>query len=233
MSTLREIVYSILDVVKPNNLTSSSMTEELVKQYIKVVRAQLIKQSLSKNTSLHPSYIQSLGCVTLTKADKSECCDYPVGCKILRTSVQIPSVIDGATSLLTRVGPVNISEKTYQNVQFERVPFIGTNRYSKNIIKWFYMNNTNYVYLITDESYMSMGLEVINIQGIFEDPEEVGNFRNCSTGTSCFTEDSKYPIPDSILPILKELVIKKFMVIEASQPIDKTNDNNENSKPQI
>lgn len=231
MSTLREITYSILDVIKPNNLTSSSLTEELVKYHVKTIRAQLIKQSLAKNYSLHNSFIQSLGCVSLIKADKSECCDYPTGCKILRTSVPIPNVVDGCTSLLTRVGPVNLSEKSFQNIQQERVAFSGKNKYSKGIIKWFTMNNSNYLYLLTDESFASMGLEVINIQGVFEDPEEVGPFRNCITGTSCFNADSKYPLPDSMVPILQDMVLKK-LGIQVSQPIDKTNDDNENSKPQ-
>lgn len=232
MSTLQEITYSILDVVKPNNLTSSSMTEELVKYYVKTVRAQLIKQNLSKNSPLHNSYIQSLGCVSLVTADKSECCEYPVGCKILRTSVPIPNPVDGNTILITRVGPVNITEKSYQNIPQERVPFSGKNKYSRGINKWFTINNSNYLYILTDESIQSMGLEVINIQGVFEDPEEVGQFKDCTTGVACFNSNSKYPIPDSLIPTLVELVQKKFMLIEASQPIDKTNDNNENSKPQ-
>ena len=231
MSTLREIVYSILDVIKPNNLTSSSINEELVKQYVKVVRAQLIKQILSKNTPLDSIFIQSLGCVSLVKADKSECCDFPIGCKVLRTSVPIPSSVDGGTSLITRVGPVNIFEKSYQNIQLERVPFVGKNKYTKDIVKWF-MNTNGYLYLVTDESFQSLGLEIINIQGVFEDPEQVGTFKNCATGTVCFSADSPYPFPDSMLPILKEIVIKKFLLIETSQPIDKTNDANENSKPQ-
>jgi hypothetical protein len=232
VSTLREIVYSILDVIKPNNLTSSSINEELVKQYVKVVRAQLIKQLLSKNTSLDSVFIQSLGCVPLVKTDKSECCDYPVGCKVLRTSVPIPSAVDGATNLITRVGPVSMFEKSYQNIQAERVPFIGKNKYTKGIIKWFNINTIGYIYLVTDESLQSLGLETVNIQGVFEDPEEVGNFRNCTTGTSCFNVDSQYPFPESMLPTLKEMVMKKFLIIESAQPIDKTNDANENSKPQ-
>lgn len=208
------------------------MTEELVKQYVKVVRSQLIKQILSKNTALDSSFIQSLGCVSLIKADKSECCDFPIGCKILKTAVPIPSVIDGGTSLITRVGPVNLYEKGYQNVASERVPFMGGNKYTKGIIKWFKMNNTGYLYLVTDESMQSLGMEVINIQGVFSDPEEVSSFKNCATGDTCFTMDSPYPFPDSMLPALTELVLKKFMIIEASQPIDKSNDLNENSKPQ-
>lgn len=232
MSTLREITYSILDILKPNNLSSSSLNEELVKQYIKVVRAQLIRQILSKNIPLDSVFIQSLGCISLIKADKSDCCDFPVGCKVLRTQVPIPTPIDGGTSLITRVGPVNLFEKAYQNVQLERVPFLKTNQYTRNIIKWFKANINGYIYLVTDGSLQSLGQEVVNIQGVFEDPEKVGEFINCSTGTACFNADSPYPFPESMLPTLKEMVMKRFLMIETSQPIDKNNDNNENSKQQ-
>jgi hypothetical protein len=174
--------------------------------------------------------VQSLGCVNLVIADQSECCEYPSGCKILRTEVEIPSVVDSNINLLTRVGPVNISEKSFQNVQFERVPYLN-NKFTNNIIKWFTINNSNYIYFVVNDDYMKMGMEVVNIQGVFEDPELVGNFSDCKTGLSCFNSDSKYPIPESTIPILQEIIIKKFLAITVQQPIDKSNDNNENFKP--
>lgn len=230
MSTLSEITYSILDTIKPNNLSGNDITTELIAYHIKNVRAQLIKQSMGKSYSLHNSYIQSLGCIKLVAADASECCEYPTGCIIMRTEVEIPSVVDCNTNLLTRVGTVNISEKSFQNIQFERVPYLN-NKYTNNIIKWFTINNSNYVYFVMNDDYMKMGMEVVNIQGVFEDPELVGNFTNCLTGLKCFNSDSKYPIPESTVPILQEIVIKKFLAITVQQPIDKSNDNNENFKP--
>lgn len=234
MSTLAEIVFSVLDGVKPENLTSGPITEELVKFHIKNVRAQLAKQQLGKNNVLPTSYVQSLGCITLVEADKSECCAYPTGCIILKTNVPIPNQIDGRTNLLTRVGPVDITERSFQYIEYERVPFEGYNKYTKHLIKWFTNHNSNYIYLLMSvDDYLTKSLEVINIQGILENPEDASSFMNCSTGTVCFSDKSKYPIPDSMLPTLIEMVIKKFVLPQAQAPIDSTNDNKENSQTTI
>lgn len=232
MSTLNELVFSILDTVRPLNQTNSEITEELVKFHIKNVRAQLAKQSLSKNGTLANQWFQSLGCIDLVESDPSECCAFPTGCIILRTDVAVPNTIEGATNLLSRVGPVDITEKPYQYVEFERVPFEGTNKYTKNLIKWFVGSNDNHIYLLINNSnYLAMGLEVIHVHGVFEDPEQLVDFQQCSTGEACFSADSKYPIPDSMIPTLIEMVIKKFILPQSQAPIDSSNDSSTN--PQI
>ncbi len=224
MSTKNELIFSILDTVRPENMTNSDITTELVGFHIKNVRAQLIKQSLNKGYTPPNSCIQSLGCITVSLADKSDCCEYPTGCVILKTNVQIPQVIDYSTNLLTRVGPVDITERPYQNIEFERVPFEGYNKYTKNLIKWFIPNNSNYLYLLINaDNYLKLGLEVINVQGVFENPDDVSSFTNCSTGTTCFSSDSKYPVPDSMIPIIQEMVIKKFILPQSQAPIDSSN----------
>lgn len=222
MSTLNEIIFSVLDTVKPLNQTGSDLTEELVKFHIKNVRAQLAEQTIGKYGTLSNHWFQSLGCIELIEADKSECCAFPTGCIILKTNVAIPQTID---NLITRVGPVDITEKPFQFIEFERVPFEGLNKYTKHLIKWFIGSNENYIYLlINEQDYTTRGLEVVHLHGVFEDPEELVNFIQCSTGESCFSDDSKYPIPDSLLPTLIEMVIKKFTLPQSQAPIDNSND---------
>lgn len=225
MSTLQEITFGILDTVRPDNMTNTSITEELVKFHIKNIRAQLAKQHLGKYGFLHPQWFQSLGCVPVIQADPSECCNYPTGCTILRTENIIPNTIEGVTNLLTRVGPVDITSKPYQHIEFERVPFEGLNKYTKSLIKWFQGSNANYVYLLVNmNDYLVSGLEVVHMHGVFEDPEALSEFTNCSTGEACFSDKSDYPIPDSLIPILQEMVIKKFILPQSQAPIDVTND---------
>ncbi len=228
MATLDQIVYSILDTVKPDNMTNSQITPELVRFHVKNVRAQLAKQTIGKYGVLPNQYFQPLGCVSLILADKSECCEFPTGCTILRSEIPIPNTIDGSTNLL-RVGPVDVTAEPFQPIEFERVPFEGYNRFTKHLTKWFINNNTNYVYLLVNtEDYLLSSLETVSMQGAIEDPEVASNFVNCTTGGVCFSPDSKYPIPDSILPILQEMVIKKFVSMQAQQPIDSSNDNKQN-----
>lgn len=234
-ATKEQIRFSILDTVKPNNISGEPITDELIDFHIKNIRAQLIKQDINKGAYIDSAIVQSLGCVPFVQADESECCAYPTGCTILRTNVPIPTAIQvNGRNLITRVGPVSLSEKPWQQVEFERVPFEGTNRFTKHLIKWFIPNNSQYVYLlINNQDYLTMGIEVGSIQGVWDDPDQLVNFTNCATGEACFSDSSPYPIKDWMIPALQEMIIKKFVLLEANQPIDKTNDSNSNPETTI
>lgn len=233
MSTLNQLTYSIINTINPNSIKGSPITKELVAFHIKNVRAQLARQQIGKYGTLDMQYIQHLGCIPLVLADKSECCEYPTGCKILRTTIPIPTTINGSTSLLTRVGPVDPSSRSFQHIEFERVPFEGYNRFTKDLIKWFIPNTSNYLFLLVrNNDLLDNSLEVIGAQGIFEDPQEVAKFHNCSTGEVCFNSDSKYPMPDSMTPIVQDIVIKNLLGIEIKQTIDTSNDGMINRHPQ-
>lgn len=234
MSTLREITYSIINTIRPKMISGDHITEELVNFHVKNARATLAKQKANKSSTLDSSFVQSLGCIELTLADQSQCCSFPTGCSILRTNVKIPGTLDTSTSSLTRVGPVNLSEPGYQPIEFERVPFAGYNKYTKHLTKWFTTSHDDYIYLLIDENdYLDMSLEVINVRGIFNDPEELSSFVDCSTGTSCFNVDSEYPVPDSMILTIQDIVIKNFLGVQYKQPLDNTNDNKVNPESTI
>lgn len=225
MSTLAEITFGVINTINPKQISGSSITKELVAFHVKNVRAQLAKQAIGKYGTLESEYIQSLGCINLVLADKSECCEYPTECLILRTEVKIPQTLTGKTSLLTRVGPVNLTESSFQHIEFERVPFEGLNKYTRSLTKWFKTDFNNYLYILVNEAdYIKNGLEVINVRGAFADPEDCSDFITCSTNETCFSFDSEYPVPDSMIPIIQDMVIKNFIGIQFKQPIDSTND---------
>lgn len=231
MATLNEIVFSILDTIRPENMTNSDISEELVKFHIKNIRAMLIKQDVNKGHSVDSYIIQSLGCIGLVSVDKSDCCEVPTGCKVLRTEIAIPSPIEMYNrQLITRVGPVDRLDKMWQQIEYERVPFTGSNKYTKGLVKWFTMNNDGYIYILVDEhDYLASSIEYVNIQGVWEDPMDVSSFSNCNTGTTCFNPStSKYPIKEHMIPTLIEMVLKKFVIMQAQAPVDRSNDSSTN-----
>ncbi len=234
MSSLSEITFAILDTVRPENMSNGDISTELVQYHVKNIRSQLAKQAVGKNGVLSNSWVQSLGCISLVYADRSECCEFPVGCKILRTSVPIPNPIESRSSLITRVGPVDLTASNYQQIEFERVSFVGYNKYTNNLTKWFTINGSNYIYLLVkDDDLLLNSLETINIQAVLEDPMQATNFLNCVTGETCFNTNSRYPVPDSLVPTIIEMVIKKFISIQAQAAIDKSNDGSTNPETTI
>jgi len=233
MSTLKEISFSILETVRPKASITEPITLELIKFHVKNTRAQLIRQELNKSRSVDNEIIQDLGCIDLVKVDRSECCSTDIGCVFLRTSIKIPGFIElNQKPLITRIGPVDKISKPWQLIQYERVPFEFLNKFTKNEIKVFLMNNNDYIYLaIHEDNILKKTLKKINIQGVLEDPEKASTFNQCS-GQVCFSDNSNFPVKDWMINSIKDLVIKTFIGPESKQPIDYSNNQKSDFSPQ-
>jgi len=228
-TSLEELVYSILEIVRPRALTSELINESVIEYEINAVRAQLIKQDINRGYSVDSWIIQDLGCIDLELVDKSECCDVELGCKILRTVQQIPSPIElHQKQLITRIGPIDKMARPYDYIAYNRVPYSGRNsKFSKKVIRTFTKDNDGYIYIIADDSLDSILLSKINVQGVFEDPRLVSEFRHCS-GEVCYTNSSAYPVKSWMIPVIQEIVIAKFIGPQTKAMTDSEN----NSKPE-
>lgn len=230
MRTLNEIKYAIFNRVRPSYSGEKPLSLELIEWHAVNVRAQLIREDLQKSKSIDPAIIQDLGCVTLEEVDKG-CCDVPVDCFILRTNVDIPTTIElDNKTLLTRVGPVDFTKKPFQQVEFSRVPFVGTNKFTRNEVKWFIKGKRVYI-LVSKDNPIFWGLEKINLAGVFEDPTEVSTFSTCD-GENCFNADSAFPIKARMIPILIQLVVERFIGPQSAAPIDNSSDKKPNVESQ-
>jgi hypothetical protein len=76
----------------------------------------------------------------------------------------------------------------------------------------------SHIYIVND-----FPLEFITIRGVFEIPSEVGRFVNPITDQPYFNLDSKYPIPATMLPDLKAMILQKELGITVASPTDITN----------
>lgn len=230
MRTLNEIKFAVFNRVRPSYSGEKPLSLELIEWHAINIRAQLIREDLNKHKSIDPFIVQDLGCIPLEQVDKG-CCDVPVNCYILRTNIDIPATVElDSRTLLTRVGPVDFTRKPFQFVEFSRVPFTGSNRFTKNEVKWFIKNKRVYL-LINNDNPMQWGIENINIQGIFEDPTEVSNFNTCE-GELCYTDDSAFPIKARMIPVLIQLLVERFIGPQANAPIDNSSDGKPNLEQQ-
>ena len=62
---------------------------------------------------------------------------------------------------------------------------------------------------------------------------EVGRFINPNTNLPVMTYDSPYPIPNNLLPVLKEMVLSKEMKIIVQSPTDVKNDSDYGVAPKV
>lgn len=182
-------------------------------------RSKLLKQDQDKGRFAAELYVQNLGKVTITKADKNECC-VTDSC-ILRTELKVPRPLETYKGInITFVGRLNGSPfvKTYHNA----LPWNAAHKWTKNEPKWYYQNG--YIYIVNPPTDM---LTYVNIQGIFEKPEDAITFRTCDcvqNNEDCFDSlDYEYPLPQHHVDTIVKLVAETELRILTSIPIDTSN----------
>lgn len=217
MATLKELVYMVLDELK---LTSddSYFTEEhisfLIGKYRGLVLTQLYKD-VRKEVS--ESNYQTIS-VDLEEvpAISGVCCE---GGTFLKTVSKIPFLMSIATPRIYTDDYYN-TEISY--VSRERMKYVGNNKWLINAI-YASLGPDNYIYLKSANPNFTTHLNKISITGIFEDPEQIDSINN-SDGDFM---DSKYPLEESLIPQVIEMVVKSLITSKYS-PEDTDNDAKDN-----
>lgn len=204
---------------------SEQISEKQVSFWVDNTRVKLIRQDIDKRHSINPDLVQSLGCVEVELVDGSECGCKVTGCSVVKTKQQIPPTIETYyRNLITRVGPVQSTAVAYSFIPYEQAIWAGNNPYTSKIPKAFLHNGFMYV---VGKRIQIKYLKYINIQGIFENPEDIASFQTCD-GDACYTVNSKYPISASMIEDLKKMILDTNFRIAATAPTDKLGDGEHN-----
>lgn len=220
--TKNHLIFDLLLTVRGGAISNSEqISENQVGFWIDNTRVKLIRQDIDKRHSINPDLVQSLGCVEVELTDGSECGCKTTGCSIVKTKLQIPKAIETYyRNLITRVGPVQSTAIAYSFIPYEQAIWSGNNPYTSKIPKAFLHNG--FMYVVGKRQQIKY-LKYINIQGIFESPEDVSSFQTCD-GDSCFTVDSKYPISAAMIEDLKRMILEANFRIAATAPTDHSGD---------
>jgi len=217
------IVRDLIRIIRGSIETQSeTISDRQIEYWVHQYRALLLKQDIDKSKVPNPDYIQEIKGLHLTQIDITEISGIPIGKYILKSDLQLPKTIDcnfksGFTYIGTAAG--------------REIQYIPQSRANWQQYKT-YTNNEPTVYLKNRYLYVINGdiLEYIDVRGIFEIPTEVSQFVNPITGTPIYDVNTdKYPIPTSILPILKEMILKKELGIMTNSVSDVSNDSANNT----
>lgn len=216
------IIRDLIRIIRGSvEVQSETISDRQVEYWIHQYRALLIKQDIDKNKTPNPDYIQEIKGLHLSPVDITEISGKAIGKYVLKTDLQLPKTIDfNFKSGFTYIGTANGRE----------IQYVPQSRSIWQQYKY-YTNNDPVAYLKNRYLYITNGdiLEYIDVRGIFEIPTEVSQFVNPVTGTPSYDVNTdKYPIPTNILPVLKEMILKKELGIMTNQPSDITNDSANN-----
>jgi hypothetical protein len=229
MATYNEIEYSLKNLYR-GGITSDDedVSGRQLMFHFRNYRAKLVREDLGKGRTLDRQLIQDLGCVEVECVDAAECCEIAdSGATVLRTKEPIPKLLELYNkNLLTFVGTVD-KVTPYQVTTPTQARWSKFNKYTGKSTRAYLQSNSNYLYIINAPN----GIELINIQGVFENPEEIKNYNNCD-GTTCFSKDSEYPISSHMIPVITELIMSKELKVLASTPTDVSNNTKEDAGEQ-
>jgi hypothetical protein len=223
MITLNKLTYDLLELIRGNITDDDELDLRQIEYWIHNQRALWLKNEMNRFRSIDDDLVQDLGCVELELADASSCTDFPVGCSILRTKKTIPDTIDlHHTSAITRVGPVNRTQRPFSFVPYNRAIFSGNGRLSQSTVYAFLLNDRIHLKFNTDNELAKL-LTHVNIRGVFEDPTEVAAFTD-ENGNVCYSKDSKYPVSRSMVNYMKAEIVKSDLRFKLMAPSDSVND---------
>ena len=211
MSTYRELIYMCLDELKLHS-DDALYTEEHVMFLLGKYRVFLLKQRYSDIKKQIPESNYQTICLDLIEvpAISGEPCE---GGSYLRSKQKVPFLMKIGTPL---VYPIDYYQGEITYVSRERMRYVGYNRYMKNII-YASIGPDNYLYLKSfNPQYLY--LEGARMTGIFEDSEKASELQcpekndcGCGCDGECNILDKTFPIEESLIPPMIELVVKELL----------------------
>lgn len=217
MATLREIIY---DIKEHLNIYSDDqkLSEEHIAFMIHNKRNMLLKQYMSNlKKEIPQEAIQTL-CMPLTLEDN--CFD---DISVLKSSVKIPGTLEntGRSNIINAyVGARFI--KHLNIIDYSRLPLVASEKFNHTQL-FVTVDPKNYLIVFNTIGKHKL-LESIEIEGVFEDPEDAFDLScEAANNSECDFFDTDYPIEAALIDPLKNQIIQELLV-KYKVPQDNIND---------
>lgn len=215
--SINTITTDLLEIIRQAKVSRSEpISKRQLEAWVHQYRALLIKRDLDKGKMPNPDYIQEIPNIELEVVDVTDGGNTASSTYMLKTMLALPNTIDlNNKSGFMYIG--TIDGKELQFIPEGRAKWQQYKRYTQKDTLVFLRNNYLYILSVTPIRYLT-------VRGVFEVPTEVSNFINPNMPNREADENDPYPIPITMLPTLKEMILKTELNIEMQAPSDKTND---------
>jgi len=211
MASKNQLIFDILNTAYGGEQSDDAkVSERQVGFWVDQIRALFIEQKAKRGGELPEALVQYLECVNMELHEEID------GCKILRSTVQLPATIGGnhenwITSVYAGEGQDAVF---FSRISHRRYKTSKYNKFTSHARRWFIKDG--YLYVLNDET-----TQVLSVSGIFENPSEVAEF--CSDGGTCYTDDDKYPVTMSMANNIASMILKDRLGIVRQVEPDETN----------
>jgi hypothetical protein len=221
MATYREIVYMVLDELKLIS-DDSHFVEEHVLFLADKYRSFILKQRYSDIRKEIPISNYQVICIDLEKVNlpSGDICGAGT---YLKSTKPIPNILP-----LTKpeVSPIDLFGGNFNYVNALRFKYTGKNKYLKNQV-YTTIAPDHYLYMKSNNSQLYY-LQKVKLTGIFEDSSQLLDFQcpDANGETACDVMDMTYPLEESLIPVVIELIVKELSAFkyQAKDDINNAND---------
>ena len=218
MTTYSEMIYMVRDLLKLSS-DDSYITSQHILFMLEKFRAYVLKSKYEDDEASVPDTNKSE--ITVELELVSDNLGYS-GIPLLRSKEPLPSdmIFDYITVRTNKLtGNPNI---VY--VPFSRFPYVGNNKYLKNIIYWT-IDDDDYI-LVKSCNPLFEYLREFKIEGVFESPMKVAE-RECSCkGLEVNYDDVDFCLEDDLVQLVVQYVMNTFQN-SIYKPQDEDNNTND------
>lgn len=205
MSTYRELTYMVLDELKLIS-DDSHFREEHILFLLDKYRVFLLKQKYSDIRKEIPDSNYQTICIDLERANAINGlpCE---GSDYLRSVKELPNIMQIGKQ---RISSMDFFQGNIAYINNERFKYVGNNKYLKNQI-YGTIAPDSHLYLKSNNPQLYY-LEKVRMTGIFEDTDKVMELQcpDKDGNTVCDIMDMDFPLEESLVPPMIELVVKEL-----------------------
>lgn len=201
MSTYKELVYLILDELQLQS-DDSTFTEEHISFLLDKYRAFVLKKNyLDMRKPIPASNYQRI-CLDLSLKTEDIC--PPV--TYLVSNDEIPNILPVGNPM---VFANNFLSSNISYVTYDRMKYVGTNKYLRNII-YCCIGPDHHIYLKSANPQF-IYLKKIEFNGVFEDARKAAKMLCCPSGdSSCDYMEQDFPLEEGLIPMVVEYAVKEL-----------------------
>lgn len=206
MATFRQITYMVNDLLKLVS-DNSFYTEEHIMFLASKMRALLLerKYKQTRNSAFTPMNDQNRQMICLD-VEPTEMLEYGCASGWMRSVQEIPALLDSASMSVYPVS--SMLQTTVTFIPEARMPYVGHNKWLKHII-YCSKSADGHLYIHgLDPQFML--LERVKAEGVFADPEEAAKLSCDESGNKCEPLDTQFPLEESLIPTLIEMVVQEL-----------------------
>lgn len=227
--TLDKIIYSVKEDLK-DHTEDSELSNEYITYLYNIKRANYIRQDLNNPQKTPDLSIIQTFCLELELVSANECgvnldCD-----KILRSKQKLPKSLDlHLKSAIINVKPTNKISVPFNFTTKQKATYSKFSKFKNAIFS--FLDNDGYVYLLSENTTHKL-IDCVSVTGIFEDPLELANYKNCCGCDNSIVVNNCYDLLSTDYPLQAHYIdiIRKEIVDERLKLLGIVIDKNNNSE---